>query len=312
MGPGNIIAVIVAGIVGVVVGGLAITLIQRSLSSSHLKLTKMQISQMTEEAETRARAIRLEAEEQALQIRGKADLENKKRVRELHEEEERLQKRRESLDRSIDKLEERERRLNQRQSRLDKMKNQIEEMHQERQAELERISNLTEEEAKELLLQDIQTRTRDEIARVIRDVEAQAHQEADKKAREIITMAIQRCASDQVSETTVSMVQLPGDEMKGRIIGRNGRNIRALEQATGVDIIVDDTPEAVVLSSFDPIRREIARVSLTKLVTDGRIHPGRIESIVAKATKEVNAAIVEAGEQAILEVGLPGPRYGPR
>jgi ribonuclease Y len=144
------------------------------------------------------------------------------------------------------------------------------------------------------------------MARVIRDVEAQTQQEADKKAREIITTAIQRCASDQVSETTVSMVQLPGDEMKGRIIGRNGRNIRAFEQATGVDVIVDDTPEAVVLSSFDPVRREIARISLTKLVTDGRIHPGRIEGIVSKATKEVNAAIVAAGEQAIIDVGLPG------
>ncbi len=306
MGLGNIIPVVIAGLVGLVIGGVIVVIVERSWASSQLKLTKIRVSQMTEEAETEAKAIRVEAEEQAIQIRTQAEIESNRRIQELRQEEERLQKRRDSLDRRIDRLEDRERRLNQRQSRLDRMKNQIEAMHAQRQIELERISNLTQDEAKQLLLQDVETRTRDEMARVIRAVEVQVQQEADKKAREIITTAIQRCASDQVSETTVSMVLLPGDEMKGRIIGRNGRNIRAFEQATGVDVIVDDTPEAVVLSSFDPVRREIARIALSKLVSDGRIHPGRIEGVVAKATKEVNAAIIEAGEQAIIDVGLPG------
>jgi ribonuclease Y len=306
MGPGNVMWVILAGVVGLVVGSIIVAVAERLFASSRLKLSKIKAEQTIEEADTRAKAIRVQAEEEAIQIRSQAESQNKRRLRELREEEERLQKRRDSLDRRIDRLEERERRLNQRQSRVDKMKNQIEEMYSKQTAELERVANLSQEEARELLLKEVETRTRDEMARVIREVEAQVQQEADKKAREIITLAIQRCASDQVSEITVSMVSLPNDEMKGRIIGRSGRNIRAFEQATGVDVVVDDTPEAVVLSSFDPVRREIARIALTKLVNDGRIHPGRIESIVTKATKEVDAAIREAGEQAVLDAGLPG------
>lgn len=306
MGAGNVIWIIVAGVLGAVAGGIIVALAERTLSGSQFKLAKVKAAQITEEAETTAKAIRVQAEEEAIQIRRQAEADSKKRLQELRQEDERLQQRREQLDIRIDRFEDRERKLNQRQSRLDKMKNEIEEMHAARQAELERVANLSEEEAKQLLLQDVETRTRDEMARVIRDVEAQVRHEADKKAREIITMAIQRCASDQVSETTVSMVVLPSDEMKGRIIGRSGRNIRAFEQATGVDVIVDDTPEAVVLSSFDPVRREVARLSLTKLVNDGRIHPGRIEGLVAKSQKEVEAAIREAGEQAVTEVGLPG------
>ncbi len=306
MGPGNVIWIIVAGVLGAILGGVIVAVAERSFSSSQLKMARAKATQITEEAETTAKSIRVEAEENAIQIRRQAEADSKRRMQELRQEEERLQQRREQLDNRVDRLEDRERKLNQRQSRVDKMKNEIEEMHAARQAELERVANLTEEEAKELLLQDVETRTRDEMARVIRDVEVQVRHEADKKAREIITMAIQRCAADQVSETTVSMVMLPSDEMKGRIIGRSGRNIRAFEQATGVDVIVDDTPEAVVLSSFDPVRREVARLSLTKLVNDGRIHPGRIEGLVAKSQKEVEAAIREAGEQAVIEVGLPG------
>ncbi|MBN1935367.1 MAG: ribonuclease Y [Anaerolineae bacterium] len=306
MGPGSVIWIILAGVIGAFAGGAIVAIIERTNSSSQLKLARARAVQMTEEAETAAKAIRVQAEEEAIQTRNQAEVEGKRRMQELRQEEERLQKRRETLDQRVDRLEDRERKLNQRQSRVDKMKNDIEEMYAARQTELERIANLTEEEAKELLLQDVETRTRDEMAHVIRNVEAQVRHEAEKKAREIITMAIQRCASDQVSETTVSMVMLPSDEMKGRIIGRSGRNIRAFEQATGVDVIVDDTPEAVVLSSFDPVRREVARLSLTKLVNDGRIHPGRIEGLVAKSQKEVEIAIREAGEQAVVEVGLPG------
>ncbi len=302
----SVVWVILAGILGVFVGGVIVAVFERTFAGSQLRLAKAQAQQITEEANTAAKEIRVQAEEEAIEIRAQAEAESKKRMQELRQEEERLQKRREVLDQRLDRLEDRERKLNQRQSRLDKMKNEIEEMHAARQAELERVANMSESEARALLLQDVEAKTRDEMARVIREVEAQARQEAEKKAREIITMAIQRCASDQVSETTVSMVMLPNDEMKGRIIGRSGRNIRAFEQATGVDVIVDDTPEAVVLSSFDPIRREVARLSLSKLINDGRIHPGRIEGLVAKSQKEVEAAIREAGEQAVVEVGLPG------
>ncbi len=306
MGLTEIILIILAGVIGIVVGSLSVIFVQRSMASSQLRLAQAQVTQMIGEAETRAKSIRVKAEEEAIQVRSQAEAETKRRLQELHQEDERLQRRREALDKSIDRLEDREKKLNQRQSRVDKLKNQIEEMHAKQSVELERIAQLTQEEAKELLLQDVGTRVRDEMARVIREVEDYTRQEADKKAREIITLAIQRCASEQVSETTVSMVMLPGDDMKGRIIGRSGRNIRAFEQAAGVDVIVDDTPEAVVLSSFDPVRREIARVALNKLIADGRIHPGRIEAVVAKATKEVAAEIAEAGEQAVIEVGLPG------
>jgi ribonuclease Y len=206
----------------------------------------------------------------------------------------------------MESLNNKERQINKRQSKLDRARNDLDKLRQKIIQELERVSNLTREEAKELLLQNIEGEARQDMARVIREVEAEAHEEAERRAREVITLAIQRFASDQVAETTVSMVPLPGDEMKGRIIGRGGRNIRAIEKATGVDVVVDDTPEAVILSSFDPVRREVARVSLNKLILDGRIHPGRIEHIVKKSEEEVEAVIREAGEQAAYEAGVPG------
>jgi ribonuclease Y len=206
----------------------------------------------------------------------------------------------------MDRLEERERGLNRRQSRIDRLKNQIEELHEQQQTELQRVANLSEEEAKEVLLHQVEEQVRSDMARLIREMEAKARAEAEVKAREVITTAIQRYAADHVAETTVSMVSLPSDEMKGRIIGRSGRNIRAIEQATGVDVIVDDTPEAVILSSFDPVRREIARVTVEKLVSDGRIHPARIEKTVEKATQEVEAIIQDEGERAVLNAGVPG------
>ena len=206
----------------------------------------------------------------------------------------------------MERIDNRERQLNKRQSKLDRTWNDLDKLRQKIIQELERISHLTREEAKELLLQNVAGEARQDMARVIREVEAQAKEEAESRAREIITLAIQRFASDQVVETTVSMVPLPGDDMKGRIIGRGGRNIRAIEKATGVDVVVDDTPEAVILSCYDPVRREVARVALNKLILDGRIHPGRIEQIVKKSQEEVETIIREAGEQAAYEAGVPG------
>jgi ribonuclease Y len=198
--------------------------------------------------------------------------------------------------------------LSQRQSSLDKRQNQLQKLEQERLAELERVANMSQEDARNMLLQTVEQDARQDMARVIRQVEAEAKEDGERRARKIVTMAVQRIASDQVSEIAVSTVPLTSDDMKGRIIGRQGRNIRALEKATGVDLVVDDTPEAVLLSCFDPVRREVARVALTRLIIDGRIHPARIEKVVASAKGEVDQIIREAGEQAAIEAGVPGLR----
>ena len=203
-------------------------------------------------------------------------------------------------------MEAREQALNKRSAQVDKKAEEIDTLHARELEELERISGLTAEEAKAMLLDNVEQEARHDAALLLRDIEQKTKEEADKKARNIVTMAIQRCAADSVAEATVSVVPLPNDEMKGRIIGREGRNIRALETATGVDLIIDDTPEAVILSSFDPVRREVARIALEKLIMDGRIHPARIEEMVEKARKEVDNQIREAGEAAVLEVGVHG------
>jgi ribonuclease Y len=306
MGSGQVIWIVLAGVVGVLVGGAGVIVVERVLLRSKLERSQTRADQLVEEAETRAVEIELSAEREALRARNEAEKENQRRLQELRREDERIQSRREALDTRMDRLEERERGLNRRQSRLDRLKNEIEQLHLQQETELQRVANLSEEEARELLLKQVEEQVRDDMARTIRELESKAHAEAEQKAREIITTAIQRYAADHVAETTVSMVSLPNDEMKGRIIGRNGRNIRAIEQATGVDVIVDDTPEAVIMSSFDPVRREIARVTVSKLVSDGRIHPARIEKTVAAATQEVQATIREEGEQAILDAGVPG------
>jgi ribonuclease Y len=298
--------IIVAGVVGILAGGGAVFLWQRTFAKSTLEQAQTKSQQLVDDAQKRVAEIELAAEKQALRTRNEAEQEAQKKQRDLRREDERLQKRRESLDERMDRLEERERGLNRRQSRIDRLKNQIEELHEQQQTELQRVANLSEEEAKEVLLQQVEEQVRDDMARLIREMEAKARAEAEVKAREVITTAIQRYAADHVAETTVSMVSLPSDEMKGRIIGRSGRNIRAIEQATGVDVIVDDTPEAVILSSFDPVRREIARVTVEKLVSDGRIHPARIEKTVEKATQEVEAIIQDEGERAVLNAGVPG------
>jgi ribonuclease Y len=287
---------------GLIVGYL----LNRYLSRARTESAEAEIKHMLAEAQTKSKELVLAAKDEALKLRDQAEAEAEKKRLALQNEDERLQKQREATDHKMESIDRRERQLNKRQSKLDRARNELEKSHQKIVQELQRISNLTKEEAKELLLQNIEEEARQDMARVIRKVEAEANEEAERRAREIITLAIQRFASDQVAETTVSEVPLPGDDMKGRIIGRGGRNIRAIEKATGVDVVVDDTPEAVILSCYDPVRREVARVAMNKLILDGRIHPGRIEQIVKKSEKEVETVIRETGEQAAYEAGVPG------
>ncbi len=281
-------------------------LLNRYLSQARIESAEAKAKRLLAEAQTKSKELMLAAKDEALKFRDQAEVEAKKKRFELQKEEERLQKQRESTDYKMERIDSRERQLNKRQSKLDRLQNELDRSHQKIIQELERVSNLTRDEAKELLLQNIAAEARQDMARVIREVEAETKEEAERRAREIITLAIQRFASDQVAETTVSMVPLPSDDMKGRIIGRGGRNIRAFEKATGVDVVVDDTPEAVLLSGFDPVRREVARVAMSKLILDGRIHPGRIEQLVNKSQEEVAAVIRETGEQAAYETGVPG------
>jgi len=267
---------------------------------------KAKAGEITKEASEKAKDIELQARDSALEVRQKAEAEVARRRQELNREEDRLQKRREELDDRTDRLEKREQALNKRQSAVDKRANEIEKIHEEEMLELQRVSQMSVEEARAHLLAEVEKDTRNDMARIIRQIEAEAREEGTKRARELITTAIQRVASDHISEVTTSAVPLPTDDMKGRIIGRNGRNIHAFEQAAGVDVIVDDTPEAVTISCFDPVRREIARRSLSKLVLDGRIHPAYIEKVLRDEEKEVNQIIIEAGEQAAYDAGVSG------
>ena len=298
--------IIVSSVIALSFGLILGYLLNRYLSQSRIESAEAEAKRLLGEAQTKSKELVLAAKDEALKFRDQAEAEAKKKRLDLQKEEERLQKQREATDRKMESIDNRERQLNKRQSKLDRVHNELDMSRQKIIQELQRVSNLTKEEAKELLLQNIEGEARQDMARVIRRVEAEAKEEAERRAREIITLAIQRFASDQVTETTVSMVPLPGDDMKGRIIGRGGRNIRAIEKATGVDVVVDDTPEAVILSCYDPVRREVARVALNKLILDGRIHPGRIEQIVEKSQEEVEAIIREAGEQAAYETGVPG------
>jgi len=257
-------------------------------------------------AETEAKRMTLAVKEEEVKTRNELEGEIARRRKELERTEERLQNRLESAERRLEQIESRERKLNQRQSQLDQRTAKLDKMEEEWNAELQRVAQMSVEEARQTLLSDVEKNSRQEMARVIREVEAQTAEEADRRAREIITMSIERVASEHVAEYAISSVDLPSDEMKGRIIGRQGRNIRAIEQALGVDLVVDDTPEAIIISSFDPIRREVARMTLSKLVADGRIHPARIEKEVEKAQQEIDRIVMEAGEQAIVEIGAQG------
>ncbi len=258
------------------------------------------------EVQTLQREALREARDEAAQFRATIERENTERRAEIMRQERRIQQKEETLERKIETLEQRERRLNHKERALEQTREELEALKRQQQSELERIAQLTEEQARELLLNRIETQVRTEAAQRVRMIEEEAREQAETRAREIITLAIQRCASDQVAEAVVSVVQLPNEEMKGRIIGREGRNIRALEAATGVDLIIDDTPEAVVLSGFDPVRREVARIALNKLILDGRIHPSRIEEVVAKARQEVELVVRDAGERAALEASVHG------
>ena len=264
------------------------------------------IDEAVQTAETKKREAMLEAKEESIRVKNDLDKEVKERRAEIGRSERRIVQKEENLDKKLEAIEKREAGFAAKEEEINRQKAQVAKLNEERVKELERISGLTSEQAKDYLLKTVEEDVKIDTAKLIKEMEHKAKEEADKKAKEYVVTAIQKCAADHVAETTISVVQLPNDEMKGRIIGREGRNIRTLETLTGVDLIIDDTPEAVILSGFDPIRREVARIALEKLIVDGRIHPARIEEMVEKAQKEVETMIREEGEAATLEVGVHG------
>lgn len=299
---------VIAGVIALAVGLLIGYVLRKSLGEKEIGSAEQKAQNMLLEAETQAENAKkekiLEAKEEAHRLRSDAENEVRDRRNESMKLEKRLQQKEENLDRRSEGIERREESLTKREHSMNEKHKEIDDYIAKQIEELEKISGYSKEEAKHLLLEEIEKDVRKDASNMITEIETEAKDEADKKAKEIITLAIQRCASDTVAETTVSVVPLPNDDMKGRIIGREGRNIRAIETLTGIDLIIDDTPEAVILSGFDPVRREIARIALEKLIVDGRIHPARIEEMVQKATKEVNNIIKEEGEQACFETGV--------
>lgn len=306
----EIIIPIVVGVAALGVGALGGYQYRRNIAEAKTAKAEDAVNKMIEDAQKRAEEIRkekvLEAKEEALRIRSESDKELRDRRNEVQRSERRIQQKEEAIDKKQDGIEQRERNLQKREGQITVKEAETDELHQQQLKELETISGLSMEAAKEILLSNVEREAKHDAAILLRDIEAKTKEESDKRARDILSMSIQRCAADHVAETTVSVVPLPNDEMKGRIIGREGRNIRALETATGIDLIIDDTPEAVILSGFDPVRREVARIALEKLILDGRIHPARIEEMVEKARKEVDNQIREAGEQAALDVDVHG------
>lgn len=310
---------IVAVLVAVVLIAIAVAVTYVLTLNYHRKVSEEKIGSAEQKAreiiddavktaDARKREALLEAKEESIKAKNDFEKETKERRAELQRYEKRVLNKEEAIDRKADALEKKEQSLSHRESSLDKQRTKVEELHAKRLQELERISGLTSEQAKDYLLKTVEDDVKREMAVLVKELETRAKEEASKKAKDYVVTAIQKCAADHVAETTISLVQLPNDEMKGRIIGREGRNIRTLETLTGVDLIIDDTPEAVILSSFDPVRREVARIALEKLIVDGRIHPARIEEMVEKAQNEVEQIMREEGEAAVLEAGVHGIR----
>ena len=305
-----VIAVVVTVLIAVPVAGRAAVAKKVQQDAEKIGTAEEKARNIIDEAlktaETKKREALLEAKEENLKVKNEQDREYRERRAELQKYEKRVLSKEESVDRKADALERRDNDLTAKEAELKKKEKKVDELHDQGVQELERISGLTSEQAKEYLLKSVEDEVKIDTARLYKELESRAKEEAGRKAKEFVVTAIQKCAVDHVAESTISVVQLPSDEMKGRIIGREGRNIRTLETLTGVDLIIDDTPEAVVLSSFDPIRREVARIALEKLIVDGRIHPARIEEMVEKAQKEVDTMIREEGEAAAMEVGVHG------
>ena len=302
--------IVIGLIIGLVIGGAAgagmVWYIQQPRTEQIYEEAHTNAEAIKQNAEMEAQATLDEARTEAKELRSEAEKTIERRYEELSRREERLDSRQSALDKQQNRLEKRDQRLSKRQSRLDRRQNQIVELEKARKEELQKIASLTEEEAKQLLLDAVEEDARQDMARIMREIEDEAREKGEERARELISLAIQRVASEHVSEITISVVPLPSDDMKGRIIGRNGRNIRAFEMAAGVDVVVDDTPEAVTISSFDPTRREVARRAMTKLVADGRIHPARIEKLVKEQEDEVEKIIKGAGEEAAYEANVHG------
>ena len=297
--------VVVAPVSAAVATSYRKKVVEAKIGSAETKAREI-IDEALKTAETKKREAQLETKEESIRVKNELDKEIKERRAEAQRYERRVQQKEENIEKKADAIEKKEASLAAKEEALAKQREEIAKLNEQRIQELERISGLTSEQAKEYLLKIVEDEVKHESAVMIKEMETRAKEEADKKAKEYVVNAIQKCAADHVSETTISVVQLPNDEMKGRIIGREGRNIRTLETMTGVDLIIDDTPEAVILSAFDPIRREVARIALEKLIVDGRIHPARIEEMVEKAQREVEVMIKEEGEAATLEVGVHG------
>ncbi|MDF2949759.1 MAG: rny [Sedimentibacter sp.] len=302
----EIIVGIICAVIGIIVGIIIRKNISESKIGSAEEEAKRIVDEATKEAETKKKEVLVEAKDEAHKMRNEYERENKERRNEIQRNEKRLIKKEEMLDSKSMQVEKKEEALQKKLKDIETKQSKLDAIHDKQIEELERISGLSTEDAKNMLIDNIKREAEQEASIAVKEIEREAKDTAERKAREIITYAIQKCSADHVAETTVSVVDLPNDEMKGRIIGREGRNIRALEQLTGIDIIIDDTPEAVVISGFDPIRREVARLALEKLIADGRIHPARIEEMVEKAKKEVEQQIKDEGEQATLDTGVHG------
>ena len=298
--------IIVAAVVGMALGGAVALQAWRVVVGRRIRATQSEVEALQTETQTKYKEMLLEAKEEGLKIKTQAESEIRERRAELQRHDKRISQKEENLDKKLDTLEKREQGIVVKEKETESVHTQLQELKQKQIQRLELISGISSAEAKELLIKAVEDEVSEDVSRRLHELEVEFKQEANEKAQEILSQAMQRCATDVVSESTVSVVPLPSDEMKGRLIGREGRNIRALENATGVDLIIDDTPEAVTISGFDPVRREIARIALEKLILDGRIHPARIEEMVATAKNEVEAKMHAEGENAVREVGMPG------